>query len=107
MTYPSFITMNWKHGYYADAGYTYGWDQVADVTTNAISESRLRAALARTDSGAFNIFGGANFKNNAATLKAAPPERKREAGSALLRALIHLLEAEERRRGLEADERGG
>lgn len=40
-------------------------------------------------------------------VKAAPPERKREAGSALLRALIHLLEAEERRRGLGADKRGG
>ena len=39
-------------------------------------------------------------------VKAAPAERKREAGSALLRALIHLLDAEERRRELDAGKRG-
>lgn len=66
-----------------DMGYTYGWDQVADVTTNAISESRLRAALARTDSSAFNIFGGPNFKNNAATLNSIRVQSQK-AGTAAL-----------------------
>ncbi|NBR09267.1 MAG: TonB-dependent receptor [Opitutaceae bacterium] len=36
--------------------------------TNALSESRVKAALARTDSTAFNIFGGPNFKNNSDTI---------------------------------------
>ena len=40
-------------------------------------------------------------------VKAAPPERKREAGSALLRSLIALLDAEERRRELDAGKRRG
>lgn len=66
-----------------DAAYTYGWDQVADVTSNAISESRLRAALARTDSGAFNIFGGANYKNNPATLNSVRVQSQK-AGTAAL-----------------------
>lgn len=52
-----------------DIGYTYGHDETADVGSSGVSESRLRAALAKTDATAFNIFGGPNFKNNAATLK--------------------------------------
>lgn len=51
-----------------DVGAYFGYDEVTDVTSNAISESRVRAALARTDSTALNIFGGANFQNNAATI---------------------------------------
>ena len=51
-----------------DIGYTYGRDETVDVTTNALSESRVRAALARTDASAFNIFGGPNYHNNANTL---------------------------------------
>ncbi|MBI5768504.1 MAG: TonB-dependent receptor [Verrucomicrobia bacterium] len=51
-----------------EVGYTYGYDEVVDLTTNAISESRLRAALARSTPDALNIFGGANFKNSPATL---------------------------------------
>lgn len=51
-----------------DVGYTYGKDTAVDVTTNAMSESRVRAALARTDSTALNIFGGPNFVNNPATI---------------------------------------
>jgi len=51
-----------------DTAYTYGYDQVTDVTSNAMSESRLRAALARTDATAMNIFGGPGFRNNPATL---------------------------------------
>jgi outer membrane receptor protein involved in Fe transport len=66
-----------------DAAYTYGWDQVVDVTTNAISESRLRAALARTDSGAFNVFGGAAFKNNPATLDSIRVQSQRAGNAAL------------------------
>lgn len=51
-----------------DVGYTYGKDTAVDVTTNAMSESRVRAALARTDATALNIFGGPNFVNNPATI---------------------------------------
>lgn len=51
-----------------DVGYTYGRDETVDTTTNALSESRVKAALARTDSTAFNIFGGPNFKNNSDTI---------------------------------------
>lgn len=51
-----------------DVGYTYGKDTTTDVTTNAMSESRVRAALARTDSTALNIFGGPDFVNNPATI---------------------------------------
>lgn len=51
-----------------DVGAYFGNDEVVDVTDNALSESRVRAALARTDSGALNIFGGASFQNSAATL---------------------------------------
>jgi outer membrane receptor protein involved in Fe transport len=57
-----------KDQYDWDIGYSYGRDETVDVTTNALSESRVRAALARTDATAFNIFGGPNFKNNANTI---------------------------------------
>ena len=52
-----------------DIGYTYGHDETVDVGSSGVSESRLRAALARTDATALNIFGGPNFRNNADTLK--------------------------------------
>ncbi len=51
-----------------DSGAYFGYDEVVDVTTNAVSESRVRAALARTDATALNIFGGADFRNNPATI---------------------------------------
>ncbi len=51
-----------------DTGAYFGYDEVFDVTTNALSESRVRAALARTDATALNIFGGADFRNNPATI---------------------------------------
>lgn len=51
-----------------DVGYSFGRDETVDKTTNALSESRVRAALARTDATAFNIFGGPNFKNDPATV---------------------------------------
>ncbi len=51
-----------------DVGFVHGYDDFTDTTSNAISESRLRAALARTDAKALNIFGGAGFKNDPATI---------------------------------------
>lgn len=51
-----------------DLGYSFGRDETVDKTTNALSESRVRLALARTDATAFNIFGGPNFKNNPDTV---------------------------------------
>jgi len=51
-----------------DAGAYFGYDDVTDVTTNAVSESRVRAALARTDATALNIFGGADFRNAKSTI---------------------------------------
>jgi outer membrane receptor protein involved in Fe transport len=53
-----------------DVGYTYGHDHSKDRTPNAISESRLRAVLARSTPDALNIFGGANFKNDPAVYNA-------------------------------------
>ena len=51
-----------------DTYYSYDNDKVVDVTTNAISESRLRASLARNTSQALNIFGGASFSNPTSVL---------------------------------------
>jgi iron complex outermembrane receptor protein len=52
-----------------DVGYTYGRDDSSDRSSNMISESRLRAALALTTPDALNVFGGAGFKNDPATLE--------------------------------------
>lgn len=46
-----------------DVYYSYDNDKVTDQTTNAISESRLRASLAKSTPDAVNIFGGASYKN--------------------------------------------
>lgn len=52
-----------------DVGYKYSYDDNRDATeASAVSESRLRAALAKTDATALNIFGGPNFKNNKSTI---------------------------------------
>lgn len=51
-----------------DFGYLYGNDEATDITTNAISESRLRASLAKTTPDALNIFGGANYRVPQSTL---------------------------------------
>lgn len=51
-----------------DTYYSYDNDKVVDVTSNAISESRLRASLARSTPDALNIFGGANYRNPTSTL---------------------------------------
>ena len=51
-----------------DTYYSYDNDKVVDVTTNAISESRLRASLARNTSQALNIFGGSTFSNPTSVL---------------------------------------
>lgn len=52
-----------------DVGYYYGFDEVTDTTDNsAVSESRLRAALALNTPKALNIFGGPGFKNDPATI---------------------------------------
>lgn len=67
-----------------DTGAYFGHDDVTDVTTNALSESRVRAALARTDSKALNIFGGANFVNDPATINSLKVTSQK-GGSAELR----------------------
>ena len=64
-----------------DFGYLYGSDEATDVTTNAISESRLRTALAKSTPDAFNVFGGANFKNSPAVLDSIRVQTQK-AGSA-------------------------
>jgi outer membrane receptor protein involved in Fe transport len=51
-----------------DAYYSYDNDKVVDQTTNAISESRLRAALAKSTPDALNIFGGATYRNPGSVL---------------------------------------
>ncbi len=73
-----FDRFNWDTAAY------FGYDDVTDVTTNALSESRVRAALARTDPGALNVFGGANFKNDPATINSMKVLQQK-GGSAELR----------------------
>ena len=51
-----------------DIYYSYDNDKVVDQTKNAISESRLRAALAKSTPDALNIFGGASYRNPANVL---------------------------------------
>ncbi len=51
-----------------DTYYSYDNDKVVDQTSNAISESRLRASLAKSTPDALNIFGGANYRNPNSTL---------------------------------------
>ncbi len=51
-----------------DLGWAYTKNESTDRTTNALSESAVRAALAKATPDALNIFGGPAFKNNPATL---------------------------------------
>ncbi len=51
-----------------DVAWAYTKNESSDRTTNALSESRVRAALAKTTPDALNIFGGPTFKNDPATL---------------------------------------
>lgn len=53
-----------------DVGFSYSYNDSIDTSHNALSESRVKAMLARTDATALNIFGGPNFKNNQATIDA-------------------------------------
>jgi iron complex outermembrane receptor protein len=53
----------WNWDFY----YSYDNDKVVDVTSNAISESRLRANLALNTPAALNIFGGASYQNPVST----------------------------------------
>lgn len=51
-----------------DLVWAYTKNKSSDRTTNAISESKVRAALAKSTPDALNIFGGPTFKNDPATL---------------------------------------
>ncbi|MSU49439.1 MAG: hypothetical protein EXS37_10200 [Opitutus sp.] len=51
-----------------DIGGAYTKNESSDRTTNAIRESAVRDALAKSTPDALNIFGGPTFKNNQATL---------------------------------------
>jgi len=53
-----------------DSGFSYGFDQNTEIYGSLISRSALIAALARTTSDALNIFGGAGYRNPAATIEA-------------------------------------
>ena len=66
-----------------DAAYTYGYDEVVDLTSNAISESRLRAQLALSTPDAFNIFGGATYKNPKSVLDKVRVQTQKAGNSAL------------------------
>jgi outer membrane receptor protein involved in Fe transport len=66
-----------------DVGYTYGYDEVVDLTSNAISESKLRAQLALNTPAAFNIFGGASYKNPKSVLDAVRVQTQKAGNSAL------------------------
>ena len=64
-----------------DLGWSYTKNKSSDVTSNAISESKLRAALAKNTPDALNIFGGPTFKNDPATLEGIKVETSK-AGNA-------------------------
>jgi len=66
-----------------DVGYTYGYDEVVDLTSNAISESKLRTQLALNTPAALNIFGGAKYKNPQSTLDAIRVQTQKAGNSAL------------------------
>ncbi|HNC22997.1 MAG TPA: TonB-dependent receptor [Opitutaceae bacterium] len=66
-----------------DTAYTYGYDDVVDLTSNAISESRLRAQLALSTPAALNPFGGASYKNPTSTLDAIRVQTQKAGNSAL------------------------
>ncbi len=66
-----------------EVGYTYGYDDVVDQTTNAISESRLRASLAKSTPDALNVFGGASFKNAPAVLNSIRVQSQKAGNAAL------------------------
>ena len=51
-----------------DLGWAYTQNRSSDRTTNALSESKVRAALAKTTPDALNIFGGPTFRNDPATI---------------------------------------
>lgn len=56
----------WRERWDWDVGFTHGDDRHEDVSSNMISESRLRTVLARSTPNALNIFGGAGFRNDPA-----------------------------------------
>ena len=66
-----------------DTAYTYGYDEVVDLTSNAISESRLRLSLAKSTPDALNIFGGPNYKNPASVLDFFRVQTQKAGNSAL------------------------
>ena len=66
-----------------EVGYTYGYDEVVDLTTNAISESRLRASLAKSTPDALNIFGGATNKNTPGSLNDIRVQQQKAGNAAL------------------------
>jgi outer membrane receptor protein involved in Fe transport len=66
-----------------ETGYTYGYDEVVDLTSNAISESRLRASLAKSTPDALNIFGGSTFRNDPSVLNSIRVQTQK-AGNASL-----------------------
>ena len=66
-----------------EMGYTYGFDEVVDLTSNAISESRLRASLARSTPDALNIFGGATYRNPTAVLDGIRVQSQKAGNAAL------------------------
>ncbi|MSU23499.1 MAG: TonB-dependent receptor [Opitutus sp.] len=51
-----------------DLGWAWTKNESTDRTTNALSESRVRAALAKNTPDALNIFGGPSFKNDPKTI---------------------------------------
>ena len=59
----------WRGRFDWDLGYSSTKNDRKDTQLNGMSESRLRAALAKSTPDAFNIFGGPTFKQDPATLE--------------------------------------
>ncbi len=66
-----------------DLAYSHGHDEMTDLIANCISESRLRQQLALNTPAAFNILGGAGYRNPQATLDAVRTSFARTGSSTL------------------------
>jgi len=76
-----------------DLGWTYSRNESAD-TQSALSESAVRAALARTTPDALNIFGGLAFANDPATLRSIKVDTTRSGDASTAQVDLRLTATE-------------
>ena len=72
-----------------ELGWAFSENKTSDTQTN-LSESRVRAALAKTTPDALNIFGGRTFRNNPATIESIKVNSTRSGNAQTALADLHL-----------------